>query len=141
VKYLLDTHLLLWAASDKQNTVIISNGALTDEARALIDDFENELLFSAAGMWEIAIKAALGKPDFQVDPNVFRTELLSHGYVELPVSSAHAVAIAQLPSMPDHKDPFDRLLIAQAIHEGITLMTSDRKIAAYSAAPIKYVGP
>jgi prevent-host-death family protein len=108
VKLLLDTHLLLWAAGDP--------GRLSAEARALIEAPENELLFSAASLWEIAIKRGLGREDFRVDVRLLRRGLLDNGYGELPVGSEHAVAIDGLP--PIHKDPFDRLLVAQALVEG-----------------------
>jgi PIN domain nuclease of toxin-antitoxin system len=121
VKLLLDTHLLLWAAGDPSR--------LSAGARTLIEEPENELFFSAASLWEIAIKRGLGRPDFQVDPRVLRRGLLDNGYSELPVSSEHAVAIESLPSI--HKDPFDRILVAQATVEGITLLTADLLVAQY----------
>ena len=88
------------------------------------------MYFSAASLWEVAIKCSLGRSDFQVNPRVLRRNLLDNGYQELPVASAHAVSIDNLP--PLHKDPFDRLLIAQAIHEPLRLLTGDRQLAAYS---------
>lgn len=121
MKLLLDTHLLLWAASDPAR--------LSPVARALIEEPENELFFSAASLWEIAIKRGLGRADFLVDPRVLRRGLLDNGYSELPVGSEHAVAIESLP--PIHKDPFDRLLVAQATIEGITLLTADSLVAQY----------
>ena len=120
MKLLLDTHLLIWAASGE---------GLSAKAVQLIDDPGNELLFSAASIWEVAIKTSLGRPDFQLDPGVFRRELLESGYEELAVTGAHAAGVSTLPDL--HKDPFDRLLIAQAIVEGITLLTADRAVLAY----------
>jgi PIN domain nuclease of toxin-antitoxin system len=87
----------------------------------------NELLFSAASLWEITIKNALGRDDFRVEPRVLRRALLDNGYVELPITSDHAVNVDSLP--PLHEDPFDRLLIAQALVEGITLLTADKNVA------------
>ena len=125
---LLDTHLLLWAADNPDK--------LTPKARALILAPENELLFSAASLWEIAIKSGLGRDDFAVDARLLRRGLLDNGYGELPIASEHAVATENLP--PIHKDPFDRMLIAQAMVEGITLLTADERIASYPG-PIQKV--
>lgn len=128
MKWLLDTHLLLWAAG--------TPGRLSPAARTLLEDPDSELVFSAASLWEIAIKCGLDRPDFQVDARVLRRGLLDNGYQELPVSSAHAVFLDSLP--PIHKDPFDRILVAQASVEGITLLTSDELVAQYSG-PIRLV--
>ncbi len=128
MKLLLDTHLLLWAAGDP--------GRLSAEARASIEAPENELLFSAASLWEIAIKRGLGREDFRVDVRLLRRGLLDNGYGELPVVSKHAVALDGLP--PIHKDPFDRLLVAQALVEGVTLLTSDERVAQYPG-PVRKV--
>ncbi|TAL97770.1 MAG: type II toxin-antitoxin system VapC family toxin [Paraburkholderia sp.] len=135
MKLLLDTHLLLWTSVASED--IRSNGSLSGEARGLIEDEGNELLFSAASVWEVAIKNALGRPDFKVDPHLFRRALLDNGYIELTISSAHTAAVANLPD--HHKDPFDRLLVAQATVEGITLLTNDETVAAYTASPIRLV--
>jgi PIN domain nuclease of toxin-antitoxin system len=124
LKLLLDTHLLLWAAGQPQH--------LSKAARSLIDDTENELLFSAASLWEVAIKSTLGRADFQLDPKLLRRGLLDNGYTELPITSAHAVAVTSLP--PIHKDLFDRLIVAQAMMEGITLVTSDQVVSEYPGA-------
>ena len=121
MKLLLDTHLLLWAAGDPDR--------LSHAAHALIEDLANELIFSAASLWEIAIKRGLGRADFHVDARVLRRCLLDNGYSELPITSEHAVAIDSLPLI--HKDPFDRILIAQAMVEGITLLTTDSLVAKY----------
>jgi len=128
MKILLDTHLLLWAAGEPNR--------LSIAARKLIDNANNELLFSAASIWEVAIKRGLGRTDFQADPRLLRRALLDNGYVELPILSDHVVAIDHL--LPIHKDPFDRLLIAQATVEGITLLTADTRVAQY-AGPIRSV--
>jgi PIN domain nuclease of toxin-antitoxin system len=121
MKLLLDTHLLLWAAGRPDR--------LSAAATKLIDSPANELLFSAGSIWEVAIKRGLGRSDFQADPRLLRRGLLDNGYSELPILSDHVVTIENLP--PFHKDPFDRLLVAQATVEGITLLTSDSVVAQY----------
>lgn len=121
MKLLLDTHLLLWAADSIER--------VPPGVRSLMADGENELFFSAASLWEIAIKSRLNRPDFQVDARVLRRGLMDNGYSELSILSEHAVAVDALPAI--HKDPFDRLLIAQATVEGITLLTNDAIVAQY----------
>jgi len=128
VKLLLDTHVLLWAAGMPER--------LPDCARLLLKDAGNELWFSAASMWEIAIKTGLNRPDFQVDCRVLRRGLLDNGYEELPVSSRHAVEIGLLPAI--HKDPFDRMLVAQSLVEGVTLLTADKQVVRYPA-PVLHI--
>lgn len=128
MKLLLDTHLLLWAAG-KPNQ-------LPRAARILLNSPDNEPFFSAASLWEVAIKQSLNRKDFQVDARLLRRGLLDNGYSELPVTSEHAVTIESLP--PLHKDPFDRILVAQAIVEGITLLTADPLVARYPG-PIRKV--
>lgn len=121
MKLLLDTHLLLWAAAEPERLPL--------QAAAAIENAENDLVFSAASLWEIAIKRGLGRPDFAVDPRLFRRGLLDNGYDELPITSEHAVAVDLLP--PIHRNPFDRMLVAQSIVEGITLLTVDDLVAGY----------
>jgi len=128
LKLLLDTHVLLWAAGQPDK--------LPEAALALIQDARNLLMFSAASLWEITIKRGLGRQDFQVDPRLLRRGLLDNGYEELPIDSMHAVSVDSLP--PIHKDPFDRLLVAQALVEGITLLTADPIVAEYPG-PIRKV--
>jgi PIN domain nuclease of toxin-antitoxin system len=128
MRLLLDTHLLLWAAGEPDR--------LSTVARKLIKDAANELMFSAASFWEIAIKRGLGRRDFQVDPRLLRRGLLDNRYSELLIGSDHAVAIDGLPRL--HKDPFDRILVAQAMVEGITLLTVDPLVAQY-AGPVRRV--
>ena len=125
---MLDTHLLLWAAGQPDR--------LSATARKLIDNLENELLFSAASLWEVAIKRRLGRSDFQVDLRLLRRGLLDNSYGELPIVSDHLVATESLPSI--HKDPFDRVLVAQATVEGITLLTTDSLVAQYTG-PVRAV--
>lgn len=121
MKLLLDTQLLLWAASEPAR--------LKAATRRLLEDPRHELLFSAASIWEVSIKASLGRSDFDADPRVLRRGLLDNGYAELPITGAHAAAVLDLP--PHHRDPFDRLLVAQAQVEGITLLTADATVARY----------
>lgn len=125
---LLDTQILLWAVNQPDR--------LTAAARTLLTDPDNDLLFSPASLWEIAIKNTLGRDDFRVEPRVLRRGLLDNGYAELPITSEHAVNIDSLPRL--HKDPFDRILLAQAIVEGITLLTTDAQVARYGG-PVRKV--
>ena len=97
----------------------------------LIDSEDHHLHFSAASVWEVAIKTSLGRPDFSVDADELRRGLLRSGFSEVPISGQHAQAVATLPMM--HRDPFDRLLIVQARSEGLLLLTADRKVAEYGS--------
>jgi PIN domain nuclease of toxin-antitoxin system len=128
VKLLLDTHVILWAASEPD--------CLSQEGRQLIVEPSNELYFSAASLWEVTIKRALGRSDFAVDPRRLWRMLPAHGYRELPITGEHAVAVDLLPTL--HKDPFDRLLLAQARVEGLTLITVDQRLADYGA-PVRLI--
>jgi len=128
VKLLLDTEVLLWAAGQPKR--------LSVAARRLLGDARHELWFSAASLWEITIKAQLGRADFVVAPRVLRRGLLENGYHELAVTSEHAVQVEGLPDV--HRDPFDRLLVAQAQCEGITLVTSDDIVTRYPG-PIRKI--
>ena len=128
MKLLLDTQLLLWAAGQPERLPI--------GARAAIDDTRNQLTFSAASLWEVAIKSGLGRADFRADARLLRRGLLDNGYDELAITSEHAVAIANRP--PIHKDPFDRMLVAQSAVEGILLLTADPIVAQYPG-PVRKV--
>jgi PIN domain nuclease of toxin-antitoxin system len=128
VRLLLDTHLLLCAASEPHR--------LPAAASAMLSDPANALAFSAASLWEVAIKAGLGRADFRADVALLRRGLLDNGYDEVPVTGAHAAAVAGLP--PLRRDPFDRMLVAQARTEGLMLITADPMVAAY-AGPIRRV--
>ena len=128
MKLLLDTQILLWAAGQPKR--------LSSAARKLIENPRNDLLFSAASLWEVAIKSSLGRTDFRVEPRVLRRGLLDNGYTELPVTSEHAVSVTGLPDL--HRDPFDRILLAQALCEGFTLLTADATIAKYPG-PVRRV--
>jgi PIN domain nuclease of toxin-antitoxin system len=121
VKLLLDTHILLWAAGQPEK--------LSESARTLLTTPENFLFFSAASIWEIVIKRGLGRDDFKVDPRRLRKMLIVHGYTELPVTAEHALKVETLPLL--HKDPFDRLLLAQAHTEGLLLLTVDASVLQY----------
>lgn len=128
MKLLLDTHLLLWAAGEP--------GRLPADAAAWIDDPSNDVAFSAASIWEVTIKRQLRRGDFRIDPKALRRGLLDNGYLELSITGAHALAVEGLPNI--HADPFDRILIAQAIVEGLTLLTSDALLARYPG-PVRVV--
>jgi PIN domain nuclease of toxin-antitoxin system len=128
VKLLLDTQILLWAAGQPER--------LSPAARKQLSNAKNELLFSAASLWEIATKHSLGREDFRVEPRLLRRGLLDNGYIELPVTSEHAVSLDALPDL--HKDPFDRILLAQALIEGVTLLTADAQLARYPG-PVRKV--
>ena len=128
MKLLLDTHLLLWAAGNPDR--------LPAAARRLLDDPQNEPIFSSASLWEVAIKHGLGRGDFRVDARLLRRGLLDNGYGELPITSEHVVALDSLP--PIHKDPFDRILVAQSTVEGITLLTANPLVAQYPG-PVRRV--
>lgn len=128
MKLLLDTHVLLWAVGAAER--------LSLPARELLQQTESELIVSAASLWEVAIKSGRGRTDFDVDPSLLRRGLLEHGYAELPVNGTHASAVRLLP--PIHKDPFDRILVAQAQVEGITLLTADPVVASYPG-PIRAI--
>ncbi len=118
---LVDTQLLLWAAGEPKK--------LSRSARRLLDDASVQLWFSAASIWEIAVKQGLGRHDFRVEPRRLRRGLIDNGWRELTISSEHALATEDLP--PVHRDPFDRMLVAQAHIEGLTLLTSDQMVAQY----------
>ncbi|MDR0934253.1 MAG: type II toxin-antitoxin system VapC family toxin [Burkholderiaceae bacterium] len=122
MKLLLDTHMLLWAAA----------GTLPKKAEKLIADGANTLYFSSASLWEISIKNSLGREDFRVNPRLLWRALLDNQYQELPISSLHVLALGELPT--GHKDPFDRILAAQAKSEGISLLTSDTQMRDYGDA-------
>jgi PIN domain nuclease of toxin-antitoxin system len=102
---------------------------LSAEVATLLQAPENALYFSAASLWEITIKRGLGRDDFQVDGRALRRGLLDNGYQDLPIQSVHTLMIDNLPAI--HKDPFDRILIAQAMAEGLTLLTNDAVVASY----------
>ena len=119
---LLDTHVLLWVLGDRRR--------LDQPTLSALESEENEVLFSAASIWEIAIKSARGKADFGVRPTEIADAALAAGFIELPVRLTAACLIADLPLL--HRDPFDRILVAQAIAEPATLLTADDLLVPYS---------
>ncbi|MEU2201846.1 type II toxin-antitoxin system VapC family toxin [Isoptericola sp. NPDC019482] len=123
MRYLLDTNLVIRAFYEPEK--------LSPDTVDLLSDPSVDVRFSAVNIWEIAIKAALGRPDFTADARAVRDEALAAGFAELVVDGAHAAAVGDLP--PIHSDPFDRLLIAQAIVSDSVLLTSDRTVARYTA--------
>jgi PIN domain nuclease of toxin-antitoxin system len=127
MRLLLDTHLLLWALAAPER--------LSEAAVSAINEEGNKLFFSAASLWEVAIKASHGRRDFVVDVIDLHTQLLVNGYIEVPVLSVHSFAVVHLPHL--HKDPFDRLLLAQAMREDLTLLTADELLASYPGPILK----
>jgi PIN domain nuclease of toxin-antitoxin system len=121
MRLLLDTHLLIWAMGDPQR--------LGEPLRERLTDPAHTLLFSVASLWELVIKATIGREGFQVEPPLLRRALLDGGWRELPITARHVLAVAHLP--PLHRDPFDRLLLAQANEEGALLLTADVQLAHY----------
>ena len=121
MRLLLDTHVLLCAAADSDR--------LSSDARTLLEDGANEIYYSAACLWELAIKTPLRRRDFRVDLATLEAVLPAMGLVELPVTGAHGAGVAKLP--PIHRDPFDRLLIAQSLAERLTLVTHDAALRRY----------
>ncbi|WP_193072188.1 type II toxin-antitoxin system VapC family toxin [Pseudomonas sp. FME51] len=126
MKFLLDTHLLIWAAVDPDR--------LPTEAADIIKSPSHELYFSAASIWEVAIKTGSG--GLKLDPSVLRRALLDADYHELVITSEHTARVITLED--HHKDPFDRILIAQAMEEGMELLTHDSMVAKYKG-PIRFV--
>ncbi|MEO8361188.1 MAG: type II toxin-antitoxin system VapC family toxin [Vicinamibacteria bacterium] len=123
MRLLLDTHLLLWAAARSER--------LTREARRLIEDPGNEIYWSVASLWEIAIKASLRRKDFRIDVKSFRPAFDVMGFRSLPIKADHAEELAQLPEI--HRDPFDRMLVAQALTEPLILLSNDETLSNYGA--------
>ena len=129
MRLLLDTHLLVWAMGSPER--------LSAALAAMLQDPANTPVFSVASLWELVIKQGLGKPDFQVEPALLRRALLDGGWQELPVQAHHALAVAALPLL--HRDPFNRLLLAQASSDGLLLITADQQLAAYPG-PVRLMG-
>ena len=126
--YLVDTNVLLWAALEPSR--------LSGDAVGILEDPESGVMFSAVSILEVAVKSSRSRADFQVDARLFRRALIENGYTELPVSSAHAAAVADLPGL--HSDPFDRIQLAQARSEGLVFLTSDSRLADYGS-PVRLV--
>lgn len=119
--YLLDTHLLLWIVDDDRRLPLAVRGVL--------DDPEAEVGFSVASIWEVAIKARLAKAGFHVDPRRLRRKLMEGGLHEVGITAEHAITAAALPML--HRDPFDRMLVAQSTVEDAVLLTVDQVLARY----------
>ena len=127
-RFLLDTHLLLWVADDHPRLPALVADAMAGASRSLV--------FSVVSIWELAIKNSLRKPGFRADPRRLRDGMLAAGCEELQVTADHAIAVRDLPWL--HRDPFDRLLMAQATVEGLMLLTSDSTLARYPG-PVRLV--
>ena len=127
MKLLLDTNIIIQAAGD----------LLSIEAEKYVSDEKNELYYSSASIWEIAIKRSLNRRDFDIDPHILNKALIENGYNQLPITAEHTLLTGTLPMI--HKDPFDRILVAQSMSEGISLLTTDKRIADYPA-PVILVG-
>ena len=121
MQLLMDTHLLVWAMGEPERM----DPALV----RLLEDPMNIPVFSVASLWELVFKRGLDRPDFQLEPSLLRQALLEAGWRELPVEAHHVLAVGQLP--PLHRDPFDRLLLAQAQADGLLLITADKQLAQY----------
>lgn len=123
MRLLLDSHAFLWSIEEPEN--------LSNEAREAILDIRNEVYYSPVSAWELLIKVPKGGPPVPTDlADIARKQ----GFVELPIRMAHAMKTAELPSL--HKDPFDRILIAQAQVEGMTIVTRDQTIRRYPVATL-----
>ncbi len=121
MRILLDTQIALWSAAEPEK--------LSKAAQTLLADPENDILFSVINLWEVAIKRALRRPDFDVDPQRMRARMKAVGLIEVTVTGEHALGVEHLPLI--HHDPFDRLLVSQALSEGLTLLTTDRLLDGY----------
>jgi len=128
MRFLLDTQFVLWVPIDDPH--------ISSQARSILINPANQFVFSVSSIWEIAIKRGLQRQDFLFDPREIRRLMIENGYEELTIQSHHAVSVDSLA--PIHKDPFDRILIAQAMVEGIILLTADPVIARYPG-PIRKV--
>ena len=122
MRLLLDTHVLIWWLSDDRK--------LAKEARQIIANPNNDVFVSAASVWEVAIKAALGRIDVELDE--FEDEIVKSGFRPLPIGLRHAVTVGNLP--PVHRDPFDRMLVAQSSVEELRVMSHDRVFGRYGLA-------
>lgn len=127
MRYLLDTHTFLWFTDEPRR--------LSARVRDLIEDPDNEIVFSCVSAWEIAIKSQLGRLQLPGDvPELIPRRLLDYGFASLPIDLRHALEVGRLPLL--HRDPFDRLLICQSQIEDLPLLTGDAAIARYRVAVI-----
>ena len=121
MRLLLDTHLAFWWQT--------GDDRLGDEARRLIESAAEQILVSRVSFWELAIKAGIGK--LRIDLPTFAAQVEAMGFAWLPIDNAHILQLSALPTFTDHKDPFDRLLVAQSLSEPLILLTKDAKLARY----------
>jgi PIN domain nuclease of toxin-antitoxin system len=119
MRVLVDTHIVLWWLIDSRK--------LPEDAERIIKDKDNAIFVSAASIWEIAIKATLGQ--IEVDPFAIEAAIEPSGFVELPITGKHAAQLSKLPL--HHRDPFDRILVAQSLLEPMRLLTGDQVLAQY----------
>ena len=129
MQLLLDTYLLVWAKGEPER--------LDPALVRLLEDPTNTPVFSVASLWELVIKRGLDRPDFRLEPPLLRQALLEAGWRELPVEAHHVLVVGQLPAL--HRDPFDRLLLAQAQADGLLLITADQQLAQYPG-PVRRMG-
>ena len=129
MQLLLDTHLLVWAMGEPER--------LDPALVRLLEDPINTPVFSVASLWELVIKRGLDRPDFRLEPPLLRQALLEAGWRELPGEAHHVLVVGQLPAL--HRDPFDRLLLAQAQADGLLLITADQQLAQYPG-PVRRMG-
>ena len=129
MQLLLDTHLLVWAMGEPER--------LAPALVRLLEDPMNTPVFSVASLWELVLKRGLDRPDFRLEPPLLRQALLEAGWRELPVEAHHVLVVGQLPAL--HRDPFDRLLLAQAQADGLLLITADQQLAQYPG-PVRRMG-
>ena len=126
MKLLLDTNILMFAAL----------GELPKAAQHLLEDEENQLYYSVAAIWELIIKTGTGKLDLQMSAKEFETELIAAGYQALPINSKHAHCLSTLKNV--HRDPFDRIMLAQALHEGMDFISTDHLLTQYGSFVVYY---
>ena len=127
MKYLLDTHIILWAGFDVKR--------LSRKAKSILENPENALYFSPVSLWEISIKHEKHPEQMAITSERVREIAVKMGFIELPVRSRHGVDIANLPGI--HNDPFDRMLITQARSDGLYLLSHDDKVIAYGEPVVK----
>ena len=126
MRLLLDTHALVWA--------LTADPRLGQAARRLLAEDAEEVVVSVLSLWEIGLKWATGR--MPVDPRRAEAALAPSGFDLLELKRAHVLALDALPARPDHRDPFDRLLLVQALHEGLTLMTEDAQLRRYGVPTV-----
>jgi PIN domain nuclease of toxin-antitoxin system len=121
MRYLLDTHYAFWWQT--------GDPRLSDKVRELVQSNNEETFVSRASFWELTLKAGTGK--LRINLPVFERQVEAMGFIWLPIENSHILQLAELPTFPDHKDPFDRMLVAQSLSEPLILLTADTKLARY----------